>query len=591
MESFLEEKTDQYEALSYVWGDMKARVPIKVGSAMLQIGLNLRHALLAIRLPDASRTIWADALCINQEDLDERKNQVAIMRKLYRNASQTLVWLGNRIGQTKGAFADVQRLFDEAQDWRINPHKRVEPRTGATFKELLLRTHIDTVFAKNPWWRRIWTAQEILLAKRASLWSGQYRIDWDTFLGAIAHGAALGLLGDFPMLGVVSQSRSFEIDDTLALRSTRAFPTPADEMLFLLINTRHRLATDPRDKIFAILGLVRGDMSTLGIQADYRATTGDVFRHTTMTLLVNSGNLNALGLIFPDDNSAVHELPSWVPNFGSVGAGPTPMMEDSKHNLRSTHASKHLITRLHWEDGGTTLVIDGHSEGTITHLGRARLLEMETNTYMTTDDDNSSWLDDLLNVKEQLDDFLGFFADIIALSVIYLEWEELAANLKPTNPGLGAGDSMLIFCLTLCAGTLAPEGLIQTYEMFKTWVSKLEPLRRLRERKVDEGTRTYRILSLVGYIRSTWSDYGEFISYLTHTYGRKIGATSMGYLCLLPKKAEVGDKLVILKGGRVPVVLRPRDDGSMQFIGEAYVDGIMDGEAFREEDCAKMRIR
>jgi hypothetical protein len=102
------------------------------------------------------------------------------MRELYQNASQTLVWLGNRGRLAKGAFADVQRLFDEAKDWEINPHMRVGPRTGATFKELLSVEHVEyfwAVFAGNPWWQRTWTAQEILLAKRATLWSGQYHID------------------------------------------------------------------------------------------------------------------------------------------------------------------------------------------------------------------------------------------------------------------------------------------------------------------------------------------------------------------------------------------------------------------------------
>lgn len=72
---------------------------------------------------------------------------------------------------------------------------------------------------------------------------------------------------------------------------------------------------------------------------------------------------------------------------------------------------------------------------------------------------------------------------------------------------------------------------------------------------------------------------------------RTLGACEKGYLCPLPRLIKTGDKLVILKGGRVPVIMRGWQDGSMELIGEAYVHGIMDGEVFMAEECTEMRIR
>jgi len=593
VESFLDKQSDQYEALSYVWGDMKAPVPIKVDGTMLRIGRSLRRALLALRLPDAPRIIWVDAMCINQEDIDERASQVAIMREIYRNASQTVIWFGDSTKETKTAFAYMQRLFDEAQDWEKYPDKRLPPRTGPTFKEISPSTALEAVFAQNIWWNRIWTTQEILLAKRATIFSGRHHIPWDAFLKAIDHGAALGFWG-FPLLGVPWKSSFAMVDDTLALKNTQGFPTPADEMLFFLFRARNREATDPRDKIFALLGLISGDVCALGIQADYRATAEDIFRHATGRLLENSKNLDALGLCYPYKTRTVYELPSWVPDWGSTAFLAHPMMEDSKRNPRSTHASKHHSAQVSWDGGGNTLIIDGHSQGTIAHLSRARPEidsdEMWRDEDFPMDDDSS-----LRQLLSEIIAMLGVawenFARMIGALVIYLEWEEFVVKQNPTNPGLGAGDPLLIYCLTLCTGTLAPGGLSETHQMFKTWIEKFAPIRKLRGWKFDEGKGTYRLLSLIGYIKSTWSDYGEFVDYTTHTEDRRLGTTSNGYLALLPKLTEVGDDLVILKGGRFPVVLRPRDDGIMQFIGEAYVQGIMDGEAFREQDCVKLRIR
>ena len=74
-------------------------------------------------------------------------------------------------------------------------------------------------------------------------------------------------------------------------------------------------------------------------------------------------------------------------------------------------------------------------------------------------------------------------------------------------------------------------------------------------------------------------------------YERRLGRGENGFLALLPAATEVRDKVVLVKGGRVPLVLR--GDGSGQgyrLIGEAYVEGIMDGEAFDEEASVEMRI-
>jgi hypothetical protein len=91
-----------YDALSYAWGDPVYSESIQVCESLnveqvsqyLPITRNLFEALLRLRLDDAPRTLWIDALCINQDDLEEKGNQVARMGRVYREASQVIVWLG-----------------------------------------------------------------------------------------------------------------------------------------------------------------------------------------------------------------------------------------------------------------------------------------------------------------------------------------------------------------------------------------------------------------------------------------------------------------------------------------------------------------
>ena len=75
------------------------------------------------------------------------------------------------------------------------------------------------------------------------------------------------------------------------------------------------------------------------------------------------------------------------------------------------------------------------------------------------------------------------------------------------------------------------------------------------------------------------------------TYRRRLGSTEKGYFALLPQKADVKDRIVILEGGKLPLVVRPSEDGdTFELIGEAYVHGIMFGESWKPEACETIRI-
>ncbi|TGO44573.1 hypothetical protein BOTNAR_0792g00040 [Botryotinia narcissicola] len=84
----------KYEALSYAWGDLPANKTIKLDKTDYYVRDNLFAALEAIRLRSRRRYLWVDAVCINQEDFDERNAQVALMSQIYAKADEVIVWLG-----------------------------------------------------------------------------------------------------------------------------------------------------------------------------------------------------------------------------------------------------------------------------------------------------------------------------------------------------------------------------------------------------------------------------------------------------------------------------------------------------------------
>jgi hypothetical protein len=113
--SIVSTKSRRYETLSYVWGTDTGTHEILIHNGgnerAVKLTSNLYEALIQLRLPDKSRTIWADQICIDQENLQERSHQVQFMNRLYRRAGHVLVWLGlDTEGNAHSAFKFIITL-------------------------------------------------------------------------------------------------------------------------------------------------------------------------------------------------------------------------------------------------------------------------------------------------------------------------------------------------------------------------------------------------------------------------------------------------------------------------------------------------
>jgi hypothetical protein len=103
-----------YEALSYVWGSRVGSKPFTCDNKVLLITPNCESALRHLRLKDKRRTLWVDAICIDQEDgelsVKERNSQVALMGEIYAKASHTICWLGQGNGFTDELMKLLQQI-------------------------------------------------------------------------------------------------------------------------------------------------------------------------------------------------------------------------------------------------------------------------------------------------------------------------------------------------------------------------------------------------------------------------------------------------------------------------------------------------
>jgi hypothetical protein len=116
MESVPLLKKPQYDALSYTWGPMIGKKSITVNGKKMDVTQNLYEALLSIRLPRETRTVWADQICIDQSNTEEKNSQVPLMTFIYSRASDVLIWLGYH---KPPRWVEKSEELDWAGEWAV----------------------------------------------------------------------------------------------------------------------------------------------------------------------------------------------------------------------------------------------------------------------------------------------------------------------------------------------------------------------------------------------------------------------------------------------------------------------------------------
>lgn len=323
-----------FNALSYVWGATTPRKAITVNGVPTTVTANLELALRTLRdrppsvnLPRVviDTPIWIDALCINQDDLEERGQQVSIMDVIYGAARLVLIFLGKGDPQTDWA---IERLSDAEfqrgmHDLGVNNLANARRLTEDQIRVMYILAHN---VIRRPWWSRMWVIQELVLASRDPIMiCGSKDIQWSEYSELYEIG-----VGFCAMFALSSPERWKEVGQTM-----RSYP-PISSAIFDWRRIRDRYhekgalrfinifptllksqATDSRDLIYGCLGLACHEDSSK-IAVDYTRPVMDVFQdvaaliwtstdHKALTKSVQRFSFNR------DPYTA--QYPSWVPDF------------------------------------------------------------------------------------------------------------------------------------------------------------------------------------------------------------------------------------------------------------------------------------
>ncbi|KAJ4296384.1 hypothetical protein N0V90_006429 [Kalmusia sp. IMI 367209] len=260
MRSFPRTDTPPYTAVSYTWGEDAPTDLIYINAQPFHVRRNLWSCLYYMgQDSEAPLThLWVDAICIDQTNDQERSAQVRAMGTIYRSAFCVSVWLG----------------LPPWPAWHAQPRKPVKMLDIDRFDWW----NAIQELANRPYWRRVWVIQEFLLARDVNLYCGSNRMNFMYFNDLLGHqteGASYLEPGfDYAR----HESGSWAAWPLIVGRHTTLYPHMQQSLYELLISHSNAQCKDPRDKVFALLGLVKpSERDSLGRSfPDYTLGEDDV---------------------------------------------------------------------------------------------------------------------------------------------------------------------------------------------------------------------------------------------------------------------------------------------------------------------------
>lgn len=546
----------EYEAISYAWGDTSVMLPSVCDGRMMQITRSLDQGLRKLRDSKTSRFIWADGICIDQGDnLEERSHQVNNMRQIYQKAMHVLVWLGPDDGDKAQTAALVINSIAES----CLSHAAVLPsalKSMTKLKEIAQSgVHWSLLTSNSPynwycllwffshtWYNRLWVFQEVNAGPPVSVMCGNIALDWQ--LVALA---AEYITVSRDLFHTYEFWRSNVWQAVTLRESAKHYRSHLD----LLHNTRAMLVSDPRDKIYALLGMPPFLPSGFPMRADYRKNLEYIYEELADLSLAYMSNVDILSYV-QHDGPVPENSPSWIPmwTLPKISHLLTHFLAEEYKIRPARNASKGFRPLLYSplrDRDSSILRISGIAFDVVT-------------SEMQIINEELFRAENHIKINHP---FLEFFKKQNENPTMYPNGEQnLDVYGMAFTFGLGANL------------TKDGEKLQYSYENFYSYIVHLYELAEQSPpdslKKAAEG--------------GDWQKYENKARDVC--WNRSFFTTEHGYMGVGPQCLQIGDKVCVLANGNVPFVLRSvgESEEEWRLVGECYLHGIMDGEAVEKNE-------
>jgi hypothetical protein len=162
---------------------------------VLRVTTNLLELLQSLRSSGETRRLWIDALCINQDDLDEQSQQVPLMAEIYQKTAVVLIWIGQAISSTRQACGAIHKPADSYDIVTSKPKLKIDDTRFRCYKHSseIPEEALHSISQEPRWlgvmdllctrtyFQRLWIVQEIVLSSYAIVICGDCRVNWVVF--------------------------------------------------------------------------------------------------------------------------------------------------------------------------------------------------------------------------------------------------------------------------------------------------------------------------------------------------------------------------------------------------------------------------
>jgi hypothetical protein len=291
-----------YDALTYSWGHPEPSETLIIGGKAKPISRQNATALIALRHPTQIANFWVDAICINQDDKQEKSEQVAHMLAIYKKARSVTAWLGSPDSNSLLAFACARKL--PALKAGLSEHRELAHNGSCIDQFTAIHNAIFHLF-ERPWLGRTWIRQEIYGARRLTVQCGLNSVSWKDFMRLADLMSTIR-----PFMGTYKNyqriKRLLEEARVNAEVPRNGVKQPRD-ILEVLLGSRDFKYTDPRDTFYAALGMCNIETSanprSYGgqrrvVPVDYRKSLGEVYTDATLHIISRHDRLSDLAAIW-----------------------------------------------------------------------------------------------------------------------------------------------------------------------------------------------------------------------------------------------------------------------------------------------------
>ena len=372
----------EYQAISYCWGDSPATCPILVDGIVFHAPKSATEVLKNFRLEDRPINLWVDAISIDQVDLNERASQVAMMGDIHAHATQTRIWLGKDNDQTLCQLRICRSIAEQIAE-KLGSDGTLD-ELDSIIDDLQLPDndelgYLDSFFNRR-WFTRVWVFQEVALSRRCVCYIGKSSIAWQDVM-LTAYWCLRSNIIDNQHLSISSEDNIYlpSIIWTDRLEGYR-FKYGGLTLFQLMLASRCLKASNPRDKIYGLLGMTRWSSSgrslPKGIQPNYKISIRDCMRNATRVMIEEDENLEVLGgTLLHGIEKSEYENEPW-PSWAILWCAEEPDGIAPLHEFY--HASKALPLALGKSNDLDALLLDGYNVDTIECTSEPILDKMET---------------------------------------------------------------------------------------------------------------------------------------------------------------------------------------------------------------------